>query len=75
MVSDLLHHLDTEICYTDGAGGSTHQSILNHLSAVSWLGRSQLTEVKCDAHLQKGPAEGSTELQACQPNLGAREGQ
>lgn len=29
---------------------------------------------KCDAHLQEGPEGASGELQACQPDLGAREG-
>lgn len=37
-------------------------------------GRSGLEINKCNAHLQEGPEGASGELQACQPDLGAREG-
>jgi len=47
-----------------------------HLSAVlaNWEGPSCLDVSKCGAHLQEGPEGGCGELQACESDLGAREG-
>ncbi|KAK4827846.1 LOW QUALITY PROTEIN: hypothetical protein QYF61_021983 [Mycteria americana] len=78
MVSDLLHHLDTN--KSMGLGGM-HPRVLRELVGVltkpfsilyqqSWL----TGEVsKCDAHLQEGLEGGLGELRACQSDLGAEE--
>ena len=41
---------------------------------ADWGSPSSLRVSNCDAHLQEGPGEGSGKLQACQPDLSAREG-
>ncbi|KAJ7397949.1 rna-directed dna polymerase from mobile element jockey-like [Pitangus sulphuratus] len=84
MISDLLHHLETQIYGarwdltkgTEGAGKKAHQATFHHLSAVlaNQGSPTQLKVIKCDAHLQKGLGEESGKLQSCQPDLGTREG-
>ena len=50
------------------------RSIIYQQSWLTGEGPSGLEVSKCDTHQQEGLEEGSWELQACQPDLGAREG-
>lgn len=55
----------------EAAGESAHKATFNHLLAV-WL--TMEVPVDCrSAHLQESLERGSRELQAYQPDLGARE--
>jgi len=59
----------------EGTGGGAGQETLHQLSAVlANRGGPRLVEDhQCNTHLQERPEGGSRELQACQPDLGARE--
>ena len=60
---------------TEGAGGRGDQATLRHLSAVL-ANRGDprgLEDRQCKTHLQEGPEGVSQELQASQPDLGARQ--
>jgi len=59
----------------EGAGRGACQATLHHLSAIlaNWGGPRWLEACQCDAHLQAGLEGGSQELQAYQPDLGARQ--
>jgi len=84
MVSNLLHHLDTQ--KSMGPNG-IHPSVLRELAEVltkpfsiiyqqSWITRQVPVDwtLARDAHLQERLKGGSGELQACQSDLGAWEG-
>lgn len=57
--------------------GNAHQATFHQLPTFWYFNGESLRYLeagKCDTHLQEGPEGWFRELEACQPNLGAREG-